>query len=212
MLKLEDIKKDAQIKGIKGEEIVRIVQFEPVGENAVTVYFKDSKGNLGEQMLFRGDEMRMELATVGRPWAFDAPGADFKLGLEAYRITQAAMFDPMMAVHTSNVEPLPHQISAVYESMLPKQPLRYVLADDPGAGKTIMAGLLIRELLMRADAKRILIVSPGSLTEQWQDELLEKFGVIFEIFSREKQEQCASGNYFDETDKLICRLDQLSRK
>jgi superfamily II DNA or RNA helicase len=117
----------------------------------------------------------------------------------------------MMAVHTSNVEPLPHQISAVYEAMLPKQPLRFVLADDPGAGKTIMAGLLIRELIMRGDARRILIVSPGSLTEQWQDELLEKFGVTFDIFSREKQEQCASGNYFDESDQLICRLDQLSR-
>ncbi|WP_217529707.1 helicase-related protein [Vibrio cholerae] len=162
-------------------------------------------------MLFRSDEPRLELATVGRPWAFDAPGAEFKLGLEAYRISQAALFDPMMAVHTSNVEPLPHQISAVYESMLPKQPLRFVLADDPGAGKTIMAGLLIRELIMRGDAKRILIVSPGSLTEQWQDELLEKFGVTFDIFSREKQEQCASGNYFDESDQLICRLDQLSR-
>lgn len=211
MLKLEDIKKDAQIRGIQPEEIVRIVQVEPVGDAAVTVYYKDSQGKLGEQMLFRSDESRLELATAGRAWAFDAPGADFKLGLEAYRISQAALFDPMMAVHTSNVEPLPHQISAVYEVMLPKQPLRFVLADDPGAGKTIMAGLLIRELLMRADAKRILIVSPGSLTEQWQDELLEKFGVTFEIFSREKQEQCASGNYFDESDLLICRLDQLSR-
>ena len=211
MLKLEDVKKDAQIRGIQAEEIVRIVQVEPVGDAAITVYYKDSQGKLGEQMLFRSDESRLELATAGRPWAFDASGAEFKLGLEAYRITQAALFDPMMAVHTSNVEPLPHQISAVYEYMLPKQPLRFVLADDPGAGKTIMAGLLIRELLMRADAKRILIVSPGSLTEQWQDELLEKFGVTFDIFSREKQEQCASGNYFDESDQLICRLDQLSR-
>jgi superfamily II DNA or RNA helicase len=211
MLKLEDIKKDAQIRGIQAEEIVRIVQVEPVGDAAITVYYKDSQGKLGEQMLFRPDEPRLELATAGRPWAFDAPGAEFKLGLEAHRITQAALFDPMMAVHTSNVEPLPHQISAVYEHMLPKQPLRFVLADDPGAGKTIMAGLLIRELLMRADAKRILIVSPGSLTEQWQDELLEKFGVTFDIFSREKQEQCSSGNYFDESDQLICRLDQLSR-
>src|SRR5690606_7302100 len=105
----------------------------------------------------------------------------------------------------------PHQISAVYESMLPRQPLRFVLADDPGAGKTIMAGLLIRELLMRADAKRVLIVSPGSLTEQWQDELLEKCGVQFEIFSREKQEQCVAGNFCDEANVLICRLDQLSR-
>ncbi|MBM9518988.1 DUF3883 domain-containing protein [Desulforhopalus vacuolatus] len=211
MLKLEDIKKDAQIRGIQAEEIVRIVQIEPVGEAALTVYYKDSQGKLGEQMLFRSDEARLELAKAGRPWAFDAPGAEFKLGLEAYRISQAALFDPMMAVHTSNVEPLPHQISAVYEAMLPRQPLRFVLADDPGAGKTIMAGLLIRELLMRADAKRILIVSPGSLTEQWQDELIEKFSVQFEIFSREKQEQCASGNYFDEVDQLICRLDQLSR-
>lgn len=211
MLKLEDIKKDAQVRGIQSEEIVRIVQVEPVGDAAITVYYKDSQGKLGEQMLFRSDEARLELATAGRPWAFDAPGAEFKLGLEAHRIAQAALFDPMMAVHTSNVEPLPHQISAVYEHMLPKQPLRFVLADDPGAGKTIMAGLLIRELLMRADAKRILIVSPGSLTEQWQDELLEKFGVTFDIFSREKQEQCASGNYFDESNQLICRLDQLSR-
>lgn len=211
MLKLEDIKKDAQVRGIETEEIVRIVQVELVGDAAITVYYKDSQGRLGERMLFREDEAGLELAIAGRPWAFDAPGAEFKLGLEAHRITQAALFDPMMAVHTSNVEPLPHQISAVYEHMLPKQPLRFVLADDPGAGKTIMAGLLIRELLMRADAKRILIVSPGSLTEQWQDELLEKFGVTFDIFSREKQEQCASGNYFDESNQLICRLDQLSR-
>ena len=204
MLKLEDIKIDAQVRGIQGEEIVRIVQAVPVGESAVTVYYKDSQGSVSEQMLFRSDEARLEVVVTGRHWAFDAPGAEFKLGLEAYRITQAALFDPMMAVHTSNVEPLPHQISAVYEHMLPRQPLRYVLADDPGAGKTIMAGLLIRELLMRADAKRILIVSPGSLTEQWQDELLEKFGGTFDIFSREKQEQCASGNYFDEADQLIC--------
>lgn len=211
MIKLEDIKKDAQVRGIQGEEVVRVVQVEPVGEQALTVYYKDSQGRLSEQMLFRQDEARLELAQVGRPWAFDASGADFKLALEAFRISQAALFDPMMAVHTSNVDPLPHQVSAVYESMLPRQPLRFVLADDPGAGKTIMAGLLIRELLMRADAKRVLVVSPGGLTEQWQDELLEKFGVQFEIFSREKQEQCASGNYFDEANLLICRLDQLSR-
>lgn len=211
MLKLEDIKKNAQIRGIQGDEVVRVVQIEPVGDSAITIYYKDSQGRLGEQMLFRSDESRLELAQAGRSWAFDAPGADFKLDLEALRISQAALFDPMMAVHTSNVEPLPHQISAVYEAMLPRQPLRFVLADDPGAGKTIMAGLLIRELLMRADATRILIVSPGSLTEQWQDELLEKFGLTFEIFSREKQEQCASGNYFEEQNQLICRLDQISR-
>src|SRR5690606_2011724 len=211
MVKLEDITKDAQIRGLHGDEVVKIVSVDKVGDSAISVVYQKSTGGYGDQMLFRSDELRLELAQAGKAWAFDAPGADFKLGLEAYRINLAHLFDPMMAVHTSNVDPLPHQISAVYESMLPRQPLRFVLADDPGAGKTIMAGLLIRELLMRSDAKRILVVSPGSLTEQWQDELLEKFGVKFEVFSREKQEQCASGNYFEETNLLIARLDQLSR-
>ena len=211
MLRLEDIKIDAHIRGIEGIEIVRIVQIVSISEGAITIYYKNSQGAVSEQMLFRSDEARLELVLAGRPWSFDAPGAEFKLGLEAYRISQAALFDPMMAVHTSNVVPLPHQISAVYESMLPKQPLRYVLADDPGAGKTIMAGLLISELLMRADAKRIMIVAPGSLTEQWQDELSEKFGLHFDLFSRDKQEECRSGNYFDEGNQIICRLDQLSR-
>jgi SNF2 family DNA or RNA helicase len=211
MLKLEDIKKDTQIRGIQSNAIVKVIQVEWLEDSALTIYYKDNQGNLKEQMLFRSDEGRLELAQAGRAWAFDAKAEDFKLALEAWRISQSALFDPMMAVHTSNVDPLPHQISAVYETMLPKQPLRFVLADDPGAGKTIMAGLLIRELLMRADAKRVLIISPGSLTQQWQDELLEKFGLQFDIFSKEKQEQCSSGNYFDEADQLICRLDQLSR-
>ncbi len=164
-----------------------------------------------EQMLGRDAEEKLERVTADRAWAFDAPGAEFKLGLEAYRISQAALFDPMMAVHSSNVEPLPHQISAVYESMLPRQPLRFVLADDPGAGKTIMAGLLISELMMRADVERVLVVAPGSLTEQWQDELFEKFGLNFDLFSRERQELCRSGNYFTEANQLICRVDQLAR-
>jgi superfamily II DNA or RNA helicase len=109
------------------------------------------------------------------------------------------------------VEPLPHQITAVYEAMLPRQPLRFVLADDPGAGKTIMAGLYIRELIMRADAARILIIAPGSLVNQWQDELFEKFGLHFTLFSREHVEQSVSGNPFEDTDFLIARVDQLSR-
>lgn len=143
MLKLEDIRKDTQITGLEADEVVRVVTVEPVGNDALTVYYKNSQGRVNEQMLFRSDEARLGLAEAGCPWAFDAPGAEFKLGLEAYRISLAHLFDPMMAVHTSNVEPYPHQISAVYEAMLPRQPLRYVLADDPGAGKTIMAGLLI---------------------------------------------------------------------
>lgn len=211
MLKLEDITKGAQLSGLLPDEIVRVVSVDELGPDARKVVYETVAGDFAGQTLFRGDEHKLALATAGRAWAFDADPAAFKLGLEAYRISLAHLFDPMMAIHTSNVEPLPHQISAVYEAMLPRQPLRYVLADDPGAGKTIMAGLLIRELMMRADAKRVLIVAPGSLTEQWQDELIEKFGLRFELFSREKQAQCHSRNYFGEQDQLIVRLDQLSR-
>lgn len=211
MLKLEDITKNAAISGLEPGQVVRIVTTEPVGDNALTAYYKTSDGKLLERMLFRTDEAKLSLAEAGRPWAFDAPGEDFKLAAEAWRINLTHLFDPMMAVHTSNVEPLPHQITAVYESMLPRQPLRYVLADDPGAGKTIMAGLFIRELLMRADAKRVLIVAPGSLVEQWQDEMFEKFGLSFTLFSREQVEQSRSGNPFDDIDLMVARVDQLSR-
>lgn len=211
MLKLEQIKKDAAVSGIEQHNVVRIVATEQVGDNALTVYYKTSDGRVLERMLFRTDEANLSLAEAGRPWAFDAPGTEFKLATEAYRINLAHLFDPMMAVHTSNVEPLPHQITAVYESMLPRQPLRYVLADDPGAGKTIMAGLFIRELLMRADAKRILIVAPGSLVEQWQDEMHEKFGLQFSIFSRGLEEQSRGGNPFEDADLMVARIDQLSR-
>lgn len=211
MLKLEEIQKGAALNGIEPGHVVRIVTTEPVGDNALTVYYKTADGKLLERMLFRADEANLSLAEAGRPWAFDAPGEEFKLVAEAYRIDLAHLFDPMMAVHTSNVEPLPHQITAVYESMLPRQPLRYVLADDPGAGKTIMAGLLIRELLMRADAKRVLIVAPGSLVEQWQDEMAEKFGLHFTLFSREQIEASRGGNPFDDIDLMVARVDQLSR-
>jgi hypothetical protein len=142
------------------------------------------------------------VAVAERPWAFDGNGEDFKLAVEAKRIDLAFLFDPVMAVHTSSVQPLPHQIAAVYESMLPRQPLRYVLADDPGAGKTIMAGLYIRELLMRADARRVLIISPGSLTEQWRDELYEKFGLEFQVFSKESLAAHPNGNPFESLQQL----------
>lgn len=210
MLKLEQIQSNAALSGLEPGHVVRVVTTEPVGPDALTVYYKTAEGSLRERMLFRTDEPNLALAEAGRPWGFDAPGEAFKLAAEAYRINLAHLFDPMMAVHTSNVEPLPHQITAVYESMLPRQPLRYVLADDPGAGKTIMAGLLIRELLMRADAQRVLIVAPGSLVEQWQDEMAEKFGLEFSLFSREMMEQ-SRGNPFEDADLMVARVDQLSR-
>jgi superfamily II DNA or RNA helicase len=117
----------------------------------------------------------------------------------------------VLAVHTSLVEPLPHQITAVYEAMLPRQPLRFLLADDPGAGKTIMAGLLIKELIVRGDLQRCLVVCPGSLAEQWQDELYRRFQLPFEILTNDKLEAARTGNWFLENNLVIARLDKLSR-
>ena len=95
--------------------------------------------------------------------------------------------------------------------MLPRQPLRFLLADDPGAGKTIMAGLLIKELIARGDLQRCMVVCPGSLAEQWQDELSRKFNLAFEILTNDKLEAARTGNWFLETDLVIARLDKLSR-
>ena len=120
-------------------------------------------------------------------------------------------FDPYLPTHTSLVDPLPHQISAVYGEMLPRQPLRFLLADDPGAGKTIMAGLLIKELIARSDLERCLIVAPGSLVEQWQDELGQKFNLEFDILTRDMIETSRSGNPFEDRHRLIVRLDVLAR-
>src|SRR5690606_21273837 len=102
-------------------------------------------------------------------------------------------------------------LEAVYEELLPRQPLRFLLADDPGAGKTIMSGLYIRELVIRGDVERCLVVAPGSLVEQWQDELWQKFQLPFDILSRDMVEAARTGNPFTERRLLIARLDQLSR-
>lgn len=209
-MKLDEIKNGQQVTGIIPGHIARIVSVEKAGESAITVIVKSEFG-VAEQQLYRSDESRLALAERSLPWSFEAKAEDFKLALEALRIELGSAFDPMMAIHSSNVIPLPHQISAVYEKMLSQQPLRYVLADDPGAGKTIMAGLLIKELLMRADARRVLIVSPGSLTEQWQAELSEKFAIDFRIFSKEAEEQSVSGNFFADEDLVVARVDMLSR-
>lgn len=211
MAKLEDITVGSTVKGIAGNESVSIVAEQWYGSNVLEITYKDTRGTLGTQLLYRDDEVNVEVLANHLPWSFDANGNQMKLASEAYRISLAHLFDPYLAVHISSVEPLPHQISAVYQEMLPRVPLRYVLADDPGAGKTIMTGLYIKELMARGDLKRCLIVSPGSLVEQWQDELFAKFHLRFEILTNDRMESAVSGNIFTEVDRCICRLDKLAR-
>jgi superfamily II DNA or RNA helicase len=211
MAHLEDLIRGASVRGVLPDALVSVVDVKWIGTVAIELTYKEASGRLGNELIYRDREPTLEIAATGRPWSFDADGALFRLLSEAHRIRLAYLFDPLLAVHSSLVEPLPHQITAVYGEMLPRQPLRFLLADDPGAGKTIMAGLFIKELLMRGDLQRCLIVCPGMLAEQWQDELDRKFHLPFEIMTNDALEAARTGNWFLEHSLAICRLDKLSR-
>jgi len=211
MIQLEQLQPNAALRGIVPGSSVTVVSVQWFGSEALELTYKTPDGKVANELVYRHDEPRLEIVEQGRPWSFDGDGALFRLVSEAQRIRLAHLFDPVLAVHTSNIEPLPHQITAVYEAMLPRQPLRFLLADDPGAGKTIMAGLLIKELIARGDLQRCLIVCPGSLAEQWQDELYRRFHLPFEILTNDKLEAARTGNWFFETNLVIARLDKLSR-
>ena len=211
MLKLEQLQNNTAIRGIVPDALVTVINVQWFGSEALELTYKTTSGKVANELIYRHDEPRLELVEQGRPWSFDGDGALFRLVSEAQRIRLAHLFDPVLAVHTSDIDPLPHQITAVYEHMLPRQPLRFLLADDPGAGKTIMAGLLIKELIARGDLQRCLIVCPGSLAEQWQDELYRRFHLPFEILTNDKLEAARTGNWFLETNLVIARLDKLSR-
>ena len=212
LVRLEDLTKGTVVRGVLSDRAVRVVNVEWHGSNAITLTYTDeSSGKPDQELLYRDNEPQLSIERAGRAWAMDADGSLFRLVSEAKRISLAYLFDPFLAVQTSNLDPLPHQIDAVYSKMLPRQPLRYLLADDPGAGKTIMAGLFCKELMIRGDVERCLVIAPGSLVEQWQDELWQKFGLNFEILTKDMIEAARSGNPFGEKPLLIARLDHLSR-
>ncbi|HZO75807.1 MAG TPA: helicase-related protein [Ktedonobacteraceae bacterium] len=211
MIQLEALTPGVLVKGILPHGTVSVISVTHHGDVGVELVYKDAGGQVGSELLYQDDMERLEIVPADLPWSFQADGRLFRLLSEAYRIHLAYLFDPLVAVHTSLVEPLPHQITAVYETMLGKQPLRYLLADDPGAGKTIMTGLLIKELFIRGDLRRCLIVAPGNLVEQWQDELLQRFHLTFEILTNDRLEASATGNALAEIPLCIARLDKLSR-
>ncbi len=211
MTTLEELTPGAVVRGVVPGEAVTVVASRWAGSRSVVLTFRTDAGRVDEQVVYRTQEAELTLAERGTAWSFDGDGALFRLVAEARRIRLAYLFDPRLAVHLSLIEPLPHQIMAVYGEMLPRQPLRFLLADDPGAGKTIMAGLYIKELMLRGDLRRALIVAPGGLVGQWQDELHDKFGLDFSILTRELIEAARTGDPFGERNLLIARLDHLSR-
>lgn len=211
MLRLESLRAGQLVRGVLADQVVTVVSVEPHGDSVVTLTYRDAQGRLGERLLFRDDEASLTVVAQRRGFTFDGDGHLFRLVAEARRIRLAHLYDPMLAVHLSRIDPLPHQIEAVYGHLLPRQPLRFLLADDPGAGKTIMAGLYIKELMLRGDLRRCLVVAPGGLVAQWQDELAERFGIDVDILTRDVVEASHSGNPFIERDLLVARLDHLAR-
>ena len=210
-IRLEEVTPGAQLAGIISDNPVTVVAATWIGSNALRLTYRTGDGRLDERILYRDHEPRLTLAKASTAYEFQADATTFKLAAEALRIRMAGRFDPMLAVHTSDLEPLPHQIQAVYGELLDRTPLRFLLADDPGAGKTIMAGLYIKELMLRGDLERCLVVAPGGLVEQWQDELREKFGLNFELLTRQLADAQPDGGVFTRYPLLIARMDQLSR-
>ncbi|MET8838060.1 helicase-related protein [Micromonospora sp. NPDC004540] len=196
--------------GLVAGELVEIIEWTSAG-SGVFVRFRDDLGLESTRMLSEEDLTAVVPVENTGPTLDAAPEA-FWLAVEALRLRHAHLLNPLLSVSSSHVEALPHQVQAVYDHLLRNHPQRFLLADDPGAGKTIMAGLFIKEALARDWVRRCLIVVPGSLAEQWQEELAEKFALHFEIF----ETSLIGGRRLDddplrEHPFLIARLDQFSR-
>ncbi len=216
MIKLEDLKAGMRVCGLVQDQIVELIQVVPTptirgfGNSSniipsVKVVYK-FENDYGDRIVSRRDANRLREAQDSLVYGEAADLAC--LAWEAWHIRFSHLFDPFQAAFVSNIDLLPHQIEAVYLRMLGQHPLRFLLADDPGAGKTIMAGLFIREMLAREVVRRCLIVVPGNLSEQWRIELRDKFHVNFEILSRE---MILHSNPFVNRNRLIARIDQLKR-
>jgi len=143
---------------------------------------------------------------------FTAHSDEVFLALEGQRYRYASLFDPLLAMNVSKIDPLPFQIEAVYGYILKLPLIRYLIADDPGAGKTIMAGLIIKELKLRGIVRKILIVVPGHLKDQWKRELKDKFQEIFEVIDRSRMDASYGDNPWSKEDQVITSIDYAKRE
>ncbi|HZW29530.1 MAG TPA: helicase-related protein, partial [Isosphaeraceae bacterium] len=143
--------------------------------------------------------------------SFDGDPALFRLGIEAHRLGLAYEYDPYFSLSIARVDPLPHQLEAVYGYFLKLPRIRFLLADDPGAGKTIMAGLLLKELKARGLVRRTLVVAPANLTFQWQRELKDKFRESFEVIRGETLRTTYGLNPWQDRDQVITSISWVSR-
>jgi superfamily II DNA or RNA helicase len=176
----------AILSGPHWPDRVRVVRVEPRGTGRVLIQAVtlDGQDRLFSRLLKREELVNLQVEAESDRPTLDGDPVGFRLAAEATRIRLAYTYDPQLAVSVARIDPLPHQLEAVYHYMLRQPRLRFLLADDPGAGKTIMAGLLLKELKLRGAVTRTLIVAPANLAPQWQREMAEKFDEHFDLVDR----------------------------
>jgi len=159
--------------------------------------------------LIKPDEFdgTIKITQAGQLAALDGDPTHFRLAAEAHRIRLAYQYDPHFAVSVFQVDPLPHQMDAVYTHVLTQPRIRFLIADDPGAGKTIMAGLAIKELKFRGLIEHTLIITPANLTDQWRRELHDKFGETFSVINRATINASYGRNVWEDSMQCIASVD-----
>ncbi|WP_448518928.1 helicase-related protein [Rhodoflexus sp.] len=199
------------VKNLSPNEPVIINQIQSLGSSISIKFTGVNSNRVGSKVLNHAQFEALEVVAEDGSFNFTGDPVRFALFAEAERIKSAYQFDPLFAVNCSIVDPLPHQIEAVYKFLLPLPKIRFLLADDTGAGKTIMTGLLIKEMMMRGLAERILIVTPGGLTKQWQeDEMSIKFNMPFTLVNRGLFS--ADPNIFHTANRVVTSIDFISRE
>jgi len=198
---------DAVLNGLFWPAPVQVLGAKLSGESVQIKAVGVADGRYYDRTLTLAQFRTQVRSAQGARFSFDAEPRLFRLATEALRIHLAHAFDPQFAVSVSQVDPLPHQLDAVYKHMLPLPRIRFLLADDPGAGKTIMAGLLMRELMQRGDVRRVHVLCPKALTDQWRRELWERFRERFALLTGETIAGAFGQNAWIENDRVIASVD-----
>lgn len=205
----EELKPNVTVTGPLFPEPVQVIVAIPMGAS-VKLVGKGTRSNTVYEPILTVEQLALlEASPAQEP--FDGDAGKFRLGIEAMRLGLAYEYDPYFSLSIARVDPLPHQLEAVYDYFLKLPRIRFLLADDPGAGKTIMAGLLIKELKIRGLVKRVLIITPANLTFQWQREMKDKFRENFEVIRSDVLRANYGSNPWQEKDQVVTSVSWVSR-
>ena len=208
-MRLDQLKPNIIVRGAIFPEPVQVIVVVSMGESVKLIGKGLTSGKVHEPIL--NAEQLASLDATPEKEPFDGDPNKFRLGIEALRLELAYEYDPYFSLSIARVDPLPHQLEAVYDYFIKLPRIRFLLADDPGAGKTIMAGLLIKELKIRGLVKRTLIVTPANLSFQWQREMKDKFRENFEIVRSDVLRANYGTNPWQEKNQVITSVSWVSR-